>query len=193
MPNKNLIQEMDDAPKQISFANHAGDYGPVANNVIEKGTPTQVELVLLDLADAAAIQSAKADLGEHRAEEYHCYALIEMQVAAATNGSVVEFRWSESPSETAAVANTGAASGSAAAYTGYSADLETAIKQMKFIGNLQMTDDGIDSAQYGFVGTLFPGQRYGSLIVINRTDQTICDTDDIESAIVLVPIIPELQ
>lgn len=193
MPNKILNQPMDDTPPQLAFANFAGDFSPAAANDLREGTDTEVELVLLNLLDGAAAQSAKVDLGAHFAQEYAVVALIEMQVAAATAGSVVELYWSASPSATAANANMGAASGSAAAYSGYSADLSDAVKQLIFIGAMTMTDDAVDSAQIGMVGILRPPHRHGSLIVKNETGQTICDTDDIEAHVVLNPIIPEIQ
>lgn len=193
MANKILLQPMDDTPAQISFANFAGDFNPTAANDLREGTDTETELVLLNLADAAAAQSAKADLGAHFAAAYMCKACIEMQVAAATAGAVVEFYWSPSSAAAAATGNAGAASGSAAAYTGYSADLAEAIQQLIFIGSMVMTDDAVDSAQVGVVGRLSPPDRYGSLIVKNESGQTISDTDDIESHVVLNPIIPEIQ
>ena len=196
MPKKliTLLREQTNNPKQISFANHAGDYAPGTNNVLEKGSPTQIELVLLNLADAAAAQSAKGDLGRTYAEKYSVIAGIEMQVNAATLGSVIEFYWSHSVSSVAAVGNTGGASGVAAAYAGYSADLGTAIKQLILIGTLVMTDDlTADNVQIGYIGDLYPPSRYGSLIVKNETGQKLCDRDDVESGIVFNPIIPELQ
>lgn len=193
MANKVLNTEMDDTPPQLAFANFAGDFNPAGANDLRKGADTEVELVLLNLADAAAAQSAKGDLGANFAERYACVACIEMQVAAATAGSVVEFYWSASSSGTAATGNMGAASGSAAAYSGYSADLADSVKQLIYIGSMVMTDDGVDSAQIGMVGDLYPPHRYGSLIVKNECGQTICDTDDIEAHIVLSPIIPEIQ
>lgn len=193
MANKVLIQEMDDTPPQICFANFAGDFGPTAANDLRQGTDTEVELVLLNLADAAAAQSAQADLSEHRAVEYLCTACIEMQVAAAVAGSVLEFYWNASASSTAATGNMGATTGSAAAYNGYSSDLDDAVKQLIFIGAMVLTDDAVDSVQIGMVGILNPPHRYGSLVVKNEVGQTICDTDDIEAHVVLSPIIPEIQ
>lgn len=193
MPNKLLLQPMDDTPAQITFANFVGDFSPTAANDLREGTDTEVELVLLNLADTAAAQSAQADLGVHFAERYACVAAIEMQVAAATAGEVVEFYWNASASATAATGNMGAATGSAAAYSGYSSDLADAVKQLIFIGNMVMTDDAVDSLQIGYIGELFPPHRFGSLIVKNEAGQTICDTDDIEAHVVLNPIIPELQ
>jgi hypothetical protein len=193
MANKFLITPMDDTPPQIAFANFAGDFSPAAAKDLRIGTPTTGELVLLDLATAAAAQSAKVDLGAKFAERYACVAVIEMQVTAAGAGTTVEFYWNASPSATAANANMGAASGSAAGYDGYSADLVDAIKQLIYIGSMVMADDAVDSIQTGFVGDLYPPHRYGSLIVRNLTGQKLCDTDDIEAHVVLNPVIPELQ
>lgn len=193
MANKILVQEMDDTPPQLSFANFADDFNPTAANDLRQGTDTEVELVLLNLADAAAAQSAQGDLGANRAILYACTACIEMQVAVADAGSVVEFYWNASASSTAATGNMGAASGSAAAYSGYTSDLADSVKQLILIGTMVMTDDAVDSAQIGFVGLLQPVHRYGSLIVKNETGQTICDTDDIEAHVVLSPQIYELQ
>jgi len=116
-----------------------------------------------------------------------------MQVAAATAGEVIEFYWNASASSAAATGNLGAASGSAAAYSGYSSDLADSIKQLIFIGNMVMTDDAVDSLQIGYVGDLYPPHRHGSLIVKNESGQTICDTDDIEAHVVLNPVIIEVQ
>lgn len=193
MPNKLLITEMDDTPKQLSFANHAGDFSPSAGNSLEKGTPEDVELVLLNLANGAAVQSDKVDLGANWAEEYAFSALVEMQVAAATARGVVQFWWNASSSATAATGNMGGASGSVGAYDGYSADLTDAVNQLIYIGEMLMTDDAVDSAQTGFVGILKPPHRYGSLIVVNNCGQTICDTDDIEAHVVGSPVTQELQ
>lgn len=197
MANKNLVTEMDGTPQQICFGNHAGDFSPTAANDLRITTDgsneTDAELVLLDLADGAAAQSAKVDLGANRAAAYVCRACIEMQVAAATAGGVVEFYWAPSHITTAGTGNPGGASGAAAAYSGYSADLADAVKQLVFIGAMVMTDDTVDSAQIGIVGVLRPLGRYGSLIVKNECGQTICDTDDIEAHVVLDPIVDELQ
>lgn len=193
MANKAQLTPIDGTPEQISFANHAGDFSPSTNNDLQTSTPTTGELVLLNLADGAAAQSAKVDLGVKFSQEYSLVACIEMQVAAATDGALIEFYWSASASGTAAVGNMGAASGAAAAYSGYSSDLATAVLQLIPLGSMVMTDDAVDSIQIGFVGTLYPPHRFGSLIVKNECGQTICDTDDIEAHVVLNPIIPELQ
>ena len=91
-------------------------YAPSANNVIEIGTPTEVEMSLLNLADGAAVQSTKADLGTVRAARYAVTCCIEYQVAAPTTGTLVEFYWAASGQSGAAVGNPGYATGADGAY-----------------------------------------------------------------------------
>ena len=197
MANKILNTPMDGTPKQLVFANHAGDFSPTAANDLRVTTDasweTDVELVLLNLADAAAAQSAKADLGAKFATGFNVRACMEWQVAAADAGGIVEFYWSESHHATPATANTGGASGSAGPYAGYSSDLADAVGQLIFIGIMKQTDDAVDSVQIGSVGILVPTNRYGSLIVKNEAGQTLCDTNDIEAHVVFDPIVDEIQ
>ena len=194
---KVLVTEQDGTPKQLVFANHAGDFSPTAANDLRISTDasneTDVELVLLNLADAAAAQSTKGDLGANRAAEYACRACIEMQVAVADAGSVIDFYWSPSHHATAANGNAGACSGAAGAYTGYTADLSDAIQQLQYIGSMVMTDDAVSSIQIGEVGILRTRERYGCLVMLNSTGEKLCDTDDIEAHVVLDPIVPEVQ
>ena len=74
MVAKLLVTEQDGTPKQLVFGDHAGDFSPTAANDLRITTDgskeTDVELVLLNLADGAAAQSAKVDLGANRADEY---------------------------------------------------------------------------------------------------------------------------
>ncbi|MHA2380532.1 MAG: hypothetical protein ACXADS_14750, partial [Candidatus Thorarchaeota archaeon] len=118
MANKVLLQEMDDTPAQICFADFAGDYSPTsAADDLRKGTDTEVQLSLAGVADSAYRQAAKADLGVHRAPSYAVRAVLEWSVAP-TAGDVVYIYWAASSSATAANGNPGNASGADAAYTG---------------------------------------------------------------------------
>ena len=188
--NQVLIKDAADAtPKQISFATHA-TYSPGTNNVIEIGTPTEVEMSLLDLADGAAVQSTKADLGTVRASRYVVTCCLEYQVAAPTTGTLVEFYWAASGQSGAAVGNPGYATGADGAYTGTPATLAEGIAQLKFLGELVVSAD--IEFQIADIGVFSPTHRYGMLIVKNETGQTICDTDIIESAVVLTPIVDDI-
>ena len=176
-------------PKQISFATHAS-YVADTNQVIEIGTPTEVEMSLLDLADGAAVQSVKADLGAVRARQYVVTCCIEYQVAAPTTGTFVEFYWSASGQSGAAVGNPGYATGADGAYTGTPGTLAEGIAQLTQIGLLIVSADL--EFQIADCGLFLPTHRYGSLIVKNETGQTIADTDIIESAVVLTPIVEDI-
>ncbi len=188
--NQVLIKDAADAtPKQISFATH-GTYAPGTNNVIEIGTPTEVEMSLLNLADTAAVQSAKADLGAVRAARYVVTPCIEYQVAAPTTGTKIEFYWAPSGQSGPAVGNPGYATGADGAYTGTPATLAEGIVQLAFIGVLIVSADL--EFQIADIAVFSPTHRYGSLIVKNETGQTICDTDIVESAVVLTPIVDDI-
>ena len=95
MANKILIAVQDGTPPQISFADHSNDFSPTAANNLEVGTPTDVNMQLASVADDAARQSDKADLGAVRAKEYGVRAAIEF-AATPTAGAVVEFYWAPS-------------------------------------------------------------------------------------------------
>ena len=88
MANKVLIQELDGTPAQITFADFAGDFSPTAANDLRhaSATDTEAQLSLASVADGAARQSAKVDLGENRAPEYQVRAAFEM-AATPTAGS----------------------------------------------------------------------------------------------------------
>ncbi len=188
--NQVLIKDAAAAtPKQISFATHA-TYVPTTNQVIEIGTPTEVEMSFLNLADTAAVQSTKADLGAVRASRYVVTCCLEYQVAAPTTGTLVEFYWAASGQSGAAVGNPGYATGADGAYTGTPATLAEGIAQLALIGVLIVSADL--EFQIADVGVFSPTHRHGSLIVKNETGQTIADTDIIESAVVLTPIVDDI-
>ena len=188
--NQVLIKDAVDAtPKQISFATHAS-YVPTGGNIIEIGTPTEVEMSLLDLADGAAVQSTKADLGAVRASRYVVTCCLEYQVAAPTTATLVEFYWSASGQATAANGNPGYATGADGAYTGTPATLVEGIAQLQFLGSLIVSADL--EFQIADVGVFSPKHRYGNLIVKNETGQKIADTDIVESAVVFTPIVDDI-
>ena len=174
---------------QISFATHAS-LSPAAANVMELGTPTEVELSLLNLADAAARMSAKFDLGANRAPTYTVRACLEWQVAAPTTALTVEFWVAWSNQSGATIANDAYVSGSDAAYTGSPATLAEGLSQAKLIGTQVSTAD--IEFQISTIGILVPVSRYGVLIVRNLAGQTLCDTDIIETNVVFDPVIPDI-
>ncbi len=169
---------------QISFATHAS-LVPAAANVMEIGTPTEVELSLLNLLTTAARMSAKFDLGANWSRRYSLKACLEWQVAAPTTGLTVDFYIGATDQSSALVGNPGYLSGSDAAYTGSPATLAEGLAQLLFIGPQVATAD--IEFQISEIGIYEPVSRYGILVVVNNAGQTLCDTDIIETNVVLTP------
>src|SRR3990167_6146914 len=162
MPNKILIQEMDGTPKQIVFADHAGDFNPAAANDLRKTTDgsqeLDVQLSLASVADAAARQSTKVDLWENRAQAYHIRAAFEM-AATPTAGDAIEIYWASSLASSTGTANPGAVIGIDSAYVGYGLSLAASAKQLTWIGNFICVATGTASVQIADVGLFSPPER----------------------------------
>lgn len=193
MANKVLTDEQDGTPKQMCFADHGADFaGGAAGTSLEFGTPTDVQWDSTDLADGAARQSAKCDLGVLRAPAYKVRAAFEFAVAPVSL-VVVELYWAPSSSSTAANGNAGGVSGSDATYTGTAGDsLADSVPQLDYIGVFSCTADATGTVQVAEVGVFSPTARYGSLVVKNEAGQAF-HSDAVESHVVFDPIYDEIQ
>ena len=148
------------------------------------------QLDLTSIANGAARQGAKADLGATRPEQYAVKVGIEFDVAP-TAGVVVEFYWSASFSTTAGTGNDGGCSGADAAYK--AADEDEWAKQLIFMGALVATADAATVVQYQTINSEFrPPDRYGQVIVKNEGGQAF-EGDAVEMFVALIPIIDEVQ
>lgn len=171
----------------------------MANEILIKtGTPLvwkaaggDYAITLAGIAVDAARQGAKGDLGATRAARWSVLAEINMDVAP-TAGNIIEFWWSSSPSAVAGTQNTGAASGTDAAYTGSAAGTVDETKyQLQYIGSLILTPDADAVVQIQeFV--FFPLHRYGMAVLVNKADQAL-EGDDDAHRITLTPIVDEVQ
>ena len=143
------------------------------------------------IADNAARQGAKGDLGATRAARYSVLVENNMDVAP-TAGEILEYWWYSSPSATAGTQNTGACSGTDAAYTGSTGGTVDQTKyQLQHIGDLPLTPDAdgvVQVREFAF----FPLQRYGGPVLVNKGGQAL-EGDDDSHRITLTPIIDELQ
>ena len=154
------------------------------------GTRTH-QIDLTGLADGAARQGAKGDLGATRAKRYAVTLCVEMAVAPAS-GATIALYWAASPHATAGLINPGGCSGADAAYTGTAGDsLDDSLSQLQFIGNLVLTSDA-DPNLHIQIFTLFPLHRYGIPVVDNNGGQAMHD-DAIECFVNLTPLIDEVQ
>jgi len=193
MANKVLVLEMDSTPDQITFADFGGDFSPTAANDLRhvSAVDTEVQLTLASLADGAARQSTKVDLGSLRAREYHVRAAFEM-AATPTTGDIIELYWAPSQHATAGTGNAANVTGADGAYAGYAANLAASVLQLIYIGAFVCTVQVTATVQVAEVGVFSPPERYGSLIVKNESNAAF-HNDDVESHVVFDPIIPEIQ
>ncbi len=177
---------------QLSFADHAGDFLPAAGTTLETGTPTDVDMATASLANGSAVNSDKVDLGATRAAQYSVDAAIEF-AATPVAGDVVELYWSPSPIAAAANGNPGKPDGVDGAYTGDGGGtVAESVLQMQIIGFFVCTDLATASVQVAHVGVFTPAQRYGQLVVVNNSGAAFF-TDDVESHVVMTPIIDDIQ
>lgn len=168
------------------FPNAGAGPPTTAANDIRIGTGTKVQIDLTAVAAAAARQSDKtATLGDPWPREWVLGACIE-STAAPTAGGTIEFWWNGSPNSTAATGNSGGASGSDAAFA------VAGLPQLEFIGAMTVRNNviNIDTA----IGILRLKHTYGSLIVVNKTDQAFAGAGVMdETHITLTPVVPDIQ
>lgn len=150
-----------------------------------KSSGGDAAITLASLANAAARQSAKLDLGASRARRYSVKANFEL-AATPTAGNTIDIYWAPSSSATAGTDNGGNVSGTDAAYTGYSSNLTDSLKQLVFVGSFICTAQATATVQKGFVGILHATQRYGSLVVVNNSGAALHSSDS-NMEVVLTP------
>lgn len=148
------------------------------------------QIDLTSIANNAARQSDKADLGATRAASYSVLVGIEVDVAP-TAGNLVEFYWSPSISGTAGTGNAGGASGADGAYK--AGEVDEWKRQLMLIGALVLTNDAATTVQRNCINSGFvPPTRYGSVVVVNKSGQAL-EGDAVEMYIALVPNEDEIQ
>lgn len=195
VPTKFLYTEMDGTPKQIVFADHAGDFSPTTANDLRKTSDgsqdLEVQLSMASVANAGFRQSAKFDFGENWAQEYQARGAFEI-AATPTAGKSINAFLSYSQSATAGTGNAGNASGSDAAYTGYSSNGAASVLQLHQISSFIVTAQATATVQVIEGWKFTPQGRYASLIVHDDTGAAM-HSDDVEIHIVLNPCVMEAQ
>jgi hypothetical protein len=187
--------------RQWSLADHSGWGDPVStNNNLERGSQVDVQLDLEGLADSAYRQGAKMDFSVDGASNElvdFCTVTAALELAATpTDGDVVYLYMAWSNSGTAAQANPAGASGSDAAYTGYSTDADDAIKQADLVATLVVVDSWLTpNVQIIDGGSFVPRARYGCPIVRNESGAAFASTDtpEPETHIVIDGYVYEVQ
>lgn len=168
----------------VVFAD-ATDYSPT-----NSGYTRTAQIDLTSIANGAARQSEKVDLGATRAAGFAVRVGIELDVAP-TAGNQIEFYWSASISGTAGTGNDGGASGADAAYQAGSEDEWK--RQLLLLGVLVCTADAAPVVQLATINAYFqPPTRYGSVVVVNKSGQAL-EGDAVEMFVALTPVVDEIQ
>lgn len=148
-------------------------------------------ITLTSLANGSYRQGAKGDFTAARGRQFLVTVQIDSDATGADAGGTAELWMSWSNSGTAATANDGGASGSDAAYTGYSSNAADSVKQLQRIGELPMHEVA-NSIQRIALGIITVPKRYGSPVILNNSGQAFGNTAT-DHRIEFHPIIDESQ
>ena len=176
---------------QIIFADHGTDFsGGLAKTSLEQAGQTDVQIDLTSLGDDTGRESVQADLGLNRAPRYSVMASIESGASPMTSGERIDFYWAPSPDSVATDGNPGQIDGADAAAPSGVGTLDELLAQCLFIGAL-IVENTASTTQTGTVGILVAPERYGILIVVNRSGATL-EADAFEHHVVFNPIIDDV-
>lgn len=128
-------------------------------------------------------QSATLDLGANWARQWRLECNFEL-AATPTAGNAINLFGSWNSSTGAGEGNT---SGSDAAYTGYSNNIDAATRQLEFLGAHICTSQSTSTQQRSLVGTIMPKGRYLNLVLDNRSGAAF-HSSDANQFITLTPL-----
>ena len=145
------------------------------------------------LPNVQARQSAKFDFGANRDQWWSLHAAIEFALTPVSE-QWVGFYLGFSNSATAGTANPAALTGVDGAYTGYSSNMPTAVRQLFHVGNMFTTGNATATVQVATeIGGLFrPLMRYASLVVRNESDAAF-HSSMTETSFIFEPLVEEIQ
>jgi hypothetical protein len=118
-------------------------------------------------------QSATLDFGASWAREWRVEFDFEL-AATPTAGNAINLfaSWQD-----ATGAGDGNTSGSDAAYTGYSNNIDAATRQLELLGAAVVTGQATSTVQRALVGVIRPKARYANIVVDNRSGAAFHSTN----------------
>jgi hypothetical protein len=156
------------------------DYFKVSEGTAKtiKSSAGSAAITLASLANgngttAGGRQAASLDLGANWAQRWRLECNFEL-AATPTAGNAINLFASWNSATGAGDANT---SGSDAAYTGYSSNIDASTKQLEFLGAHICTAQATSTVQKSLVGIIFPKGRWLNLVVDNRSGAAFHSTD----------------
>jgi hypothetical protein len=122
---------------------------------------------------AGGRQSATLDFGASWAREWRVDFDFEL-AATPTAGNAINLfaSWQD-----ATGAGDGNTSGSDAAYTGYSNNIDAATRQLELLGAAVVTGQATSTVQRALVGIIRPKARYANIVVDNRSGAAFHSTN----------------
>jgi len=132
---------------------------------------------------AGGRQSASLDMGANWAQRWRLECNFELAATPTASNAINLFAsWNS-----ATGAGDGNTSGSDAAYTGYSNNIDASTRQLEFLGSHICTAQATPTVQRSLVGVIFPKGRYLNLVVDNRSGAAFRSTDT-NQVITLTPL-----
>jgi hypothetical protein len=190
--SKSGVREWESTEVQIAIANAAAN---IVNEMLIMALPdylrtsTGTALTLQNTGGSAAItlaslangngtsaggrQSATLDFGASWAREWRVDFDFEL-AATPTAGNAINLfaSWQD-----ATGAGDGNTSGSDAAYTGYSNNIDASTRQLELLGAAVVTGQATSTIQRALVGIIRPKARYANIVVDNRSGAAFHSTN----------------
>ncbi len=196
MANEILIQDVAGSSLEQIIFYVSGSFSPTdsGTNWTIGGTPIEGVLTLAGVADGAARQSDKIDLGALRAESYDVFGCVDYTGETPGVGTI-DYYWSPSGIVTQGSGNVAGNSGADADAPGGALGSITLAEFLlllnaTYIGSLTTHDGAV--VQNGYVGRFSPPARFGQLIVVNNGGDAF-EADDVEMHQVMNPVVREIQ
>lgn len=170
-----------------------------AADVTFKASGGTAAITLASLANSTsdstgARQSVKADFqvlgsgSDTAAQWYSVSGLFDWLTTAPTTNTSIEVAVNPSSSSTAGTDNRGGCNGTDAAFTGRSNDISVAFAGLQYVGSFIVSAvAGVD--QVGEIGYFRPRQRYGSIVVWNKSGRLLHSTEG-NKVVTFTPLIP---
>lgn len=167
-------------------------YLPTGNNSL--GGTIDYDLDLTSKLNGEAEQSGRIDFTANIDLEYVLAAALEF-AAAPTAGETYDFYMAWGANASAVGWPAGIAGGTAsAAFTGYSSNLDEALKQLQFLGSMVLTVQATTTVQIDTnISTFTPRARYGVLVAYNACATADTHSDAVEMAVRLTPLVTQVQ
>lgn len=148
-----------------------------------KTTTGDAAITLASLGNGSFRQAGTLDMGANWAQRWAIACDFELALSPTAGKTINLFAsWSN-----ATGAGKGFTSGTDEAYTGYSANASSSVKQLEFIGAHICTVEATATVQKSFVGLVFPKGRYLNLVVENDSGAAF-HTTNTNQVVTLTPL-----